>query len=294
MLDFKNYRKFLRLAKGLRNEDYERNMPMKIDAVKLIYFSPTRTTKTTLMAIAEGLGADSTEHIDLTSVEVESREIGKVRDELVVIGTPVYGGRVPLSAVKRLQRLKGGSGPAVIVVVYGNRAYEDALLELKTIVTEAGFTPVAAAAFVGEHSLASESTPIAGGRPDTQDLFKAKEFGMAVRENMERMRVLPVLYALKTPGNFPYKERSKPSGATPVTRAGVCVACGKCLALCPTGAITMEENGAVSDGTKCILCCACVKDCMEKARVVEDPGARDRAEKLRISCRERKEPEIYL
>ncbi len=267
---------------------------MKIDEVRLIYFSPTRTTKSTLTAIAEGLGVDKVEHLDLTPPGADAGEFEEIRGELVIIGTPVHSGRVPLRAVKRLQRLRTKGGAAVIVVVYGNRAYEDALLELKNIVTESGFTPVAAAVFVGEHSFASETTPIANGRPDTQDLRKAKAFGKAVREKMERVGAHIEPRLLEVPGSFPYKERAKPSKVTPVTRKGVCTMCGKCVAFCPVAAITMENDSVVSDGNICILCCACVKDCPEGARVVEDPAARERTEKLSANCRERKEPETYF
>ena len=86
---------------------------MRIDEVRLIYFSPTRTTKITLMAIAEGLGAGRVEHLDLTPAGAQSGEFEEIRDELVIIGTPVYGGRVSLSAVKRLQRVKASGTAAV-------------------------------------------------------------------------------------------------------------------------------------------------------------------------------------
>jgi ferredoxin len=266
---------------------------MKIDAVRLIYFSPTRTTKTTLMAIAEGLGAERVEHLDLTTADAESREFEKVDNTLVIIGTPVYGGRVPLIALQRLQALQARGTPAGIVVVYGNRAYEDALLELKHLVAEAGFIPVAAAACIGEHSLASETTPLAIGRPDSQDLGKAKEFGRAIREKVEGIGTLAAAPPVEVPGNFPYKERGERRNVSPVTRKASCVSCGKCVALCPMGAITMEDS-AVSDPNACIRCCACVKDCPEGARVLEDPASRELAEKLSMNCKARKEPEVFL
>ena len=54
--------------------------------------------------------------------------------------------------------------PAVLVVVYGNRAYDDALLELSDIATGAGFVPLAAGAFVGEQvrGRASHAAPRSG------------------------------------------------------------------------------------------------------------------------------------
>jgi hypothetical protein len=56
-----------------------------------------------------------------------------MQDELVLIGVPVYAGRVPLEAVAKLRRLRVDRVPAVIIVVYGNREIEDALLELKDL-----------------------------------------------------------------------------------------------------------------------------------------------------------------
>ena len=266
---------------------------MNIESVKLVYFSPTRRTKSTLMAIAEGIGPERIEHCDLTPVEAASQEIEAGDDELIVIGTPVYGGRVPPIAAERLKRLKGMGAPAVIVVVYGNRAYEDALLELKHLVAGAGFVPVAAAAYVGEHSLASAATPIACGRPDAEDLASAKAFGKAIREKVENITRLADMPQLFVPGNVPHIERGETPPVSPVTRKESCVSCGTCVALCPTGAITIEDV-SVSDPGLCIRCCACVKGCPQGARLIEAPLLKERAEKLSKSCSDRKEPEVYL
>lgn len=59
---------------------------------------------------------------------------------------------------------------AIIVVVYGNWDYVDALIELRDIAVKMGFKPIAAAAFIGEHSFSTEDSPIAYGRPDISDL----------------------------------------------------------------------------------------------------------------------------
>jgi ferredoxin len=266
---------------------------MKIDAVKLVYFSPTRTTRNTLAAIAEGIGADRVEHCDLTLPHAASPDIRGSAKELVIVGTPVYGGRVPLLAIQRLERLKGEGAPAVVVVVYGNRAYEDALLELTDLVADAGCVPVAGGAFVGEHSLSSSATPIACGRPDAEDLARAQEFGQAIREKMGSITKLADLPAFRVPGNTPYLERGEAPRVSPVTVKDRCISCGTCVPLCPTGAITIEDV-AVSAAGLCIRCCACVKGCPQGARAIEAPLLKERAEKLSKGCRDRKEPEKYL
>jgi len=44
-----------------------------------------------------------------------------------------------------------------------------------------------------------------------------------------------------------------------------CKRCGKCVAKCPEGAITMGEDGLIFDREKCILCGKCVKTCLYEA-----------------------------
>lgn len=118
-------------------------------SVKTIFFSPTGTTRKVLEAITQGLAAGTVENIDLTLARTRSGTIRELDEDLTLIGTPVYAGRVPIQAAEELRRIKTLEAPAVLVVVYGNRAYEDALLELKAIAQEVGFKPLAGAAFVG-------------------------------------------------------------------------------------------------------------------------------------------------
>lgn len=49
---------------------------------------------------------------------------------------------------------------------------------------ERGFNPVAAGAFVSEHSYSTGETPIAAGRPDADDMKAAEEFGRQVGEKL--------------------------------------------------------------------------------------------------------------
>lgn len=266
---------------------------VKINRVKLIYFSPTRTTKKIVEAIAHGVKIDIVEHLDLTLPEARSREFEKIHDELVIIGSPVYRGRIPLDTIERFKPIKATRTPAVIVVLYGNREYEDALLELKNIAVEAGFTPIAGGAFIGEHSYANEATPIANGRPDSQDLKKAKEFGKMIRSKLRDIHTLKEVLPLQVPGNFPYQERETRPKTSPITQEQLCKKCKQCASVCPKAAITLMDT-TITDQNICILCCACVKNCPTGARVIADPRIKQRAETLSINCRRRKEPEIYI
>ncbi len=120
--------------------------------------------------------------IDLTHY---ARRVTLPASALAVIAIPVYGGHLPPLAAERLRGLQGYDTPAVAVVVYGNRAYENALTELAALAGAAGLNVIAAATFVGEHSYSSDRWPIAAGRPDADDLALAAEFGGRVAGKLQ-------------------------------------------------------------------------------------------------------------
>jgi ferredoxin len=265
---------------------------MKIDSSKLIYFSPTQTTRKVIESIAQGVQIVPVEHVDLTLPPAGIQELLEMHDELAIMGSPVYAGRLPADVISRFRQLKGNDTPAVIVVVYGNRAYEDALLELRDLALELGFKPIAAGAFIGEHSYSNKLTPVAVGRPDRGDLIKATQFGQTIHEKIRNIRKLDEMIPLKVPGNFPYKELRMLSDIAPVTQEVICSKCATCASVCPTAAISVEDK-VVSDSSLCIRCCACIKSCPTGARTMEDQRVRQLAEWLTTNCSERKEPEMY-
>ena len=140
---------------------------------------------------------------------------------------------MPTHAAQVVRHLSGRQTRAVAVVVYGNRAYDDALLELGDILTERGFKVLAAGAFIARHSIFSEVAP---GRPDGNDKQRIQEFAGKTGEKLEKEA--SSIMAINIPGNRPYKER-KPGMATPVTAAS-CISCRKCARNCPSEAIPLE------------------------------------------------------
>jgi ferredoxin len=180
------------------------------------------------------------------------------------------------------------------VVVYGNRAYEDALLELKGIALEGGFRPLAGAAFVGEHSFSTHAIPIAAGRPDKEDLGKAWSFGRRVSRMLEGAGSLRQGGALDVPGNFPYQERRSVPGTYLESQSDLCVRCGTCAETCPQGAVAMGEDGTETHKEKCILCCACVRACTTGARRVTNQNVPQLLQMLANLCKDRKEPEFFF
>ncbi len=265
---------------------------MEFEGVELVYFSPTRTTKTILEGIASSLCSGEVKHVDLTYTSLGDFSGDKVRNKLILVGTPVYGGRVPPLAVQRLKEIRGNDSAAVPVVVYGNRAYEDALRELKDTLIKLGFFPIAGAAFIGEHSFSRRERPLAQGRPDAQDMHKASEFGVQVREKIRTITSLKEMADLVVPGNYPYKE-PKIHESSPETDTKSCTLCGLCAEICPSLAISVEDQ-VLTDPTRCILCNACVKQCPEKARYFSEGPVVNIAQKLYAECKDRKEPEMFL
>ncbi len=258
--------------------------------VALICFSPTRTTRETLEAVARGLGGEA-ECIDLTPPAAEELAIDPLaQSQIVILGVPVYSGRVPEVAARRLRRIQSEGGPVVLVVVYGNRAFEDALLELRDIAVALGFRPVAAGAFLGEHSFATAEAPLATGRPDAQDLAAAETFGTQVRERLAASGDLP---EPAIPGNRPYRDRGPSLVAAPETDAAACALCGVCAEVCPVGVVGVD-GVVVTDASGCIQCCACVKACPTGARAMRAERIEQIRQRLLGGCLTRRGSETFF
>jgi ferredoxin len=266
---------------------------MRVNSVKLIYFSPTGTTRKVLRGVAAGMPLAQVDEIDLTLPIAAGKTYTQLNNELAVIGMPVYAGRLPVEAAARLRRMQGNHSPAVLVAVYGNRAFEDALLELSELVSAAGFVPVAAGAFIGEHSYSSEAKPLSVGRPDASDLARAAQFGGMVHARLRSILNLNDLPPLAVPGNHPYRDLKQWDHMAPETDEPLCTLCGDCAKACPTAAVSVNSQ-VETDGSACIACCACVKACPTGARVMRNERILKTADWLYENYSVRKEPEVFL
>lgn len=249
-----------------------------------ITFSPTGGTKRVSEILAACFGQES-KKVDLLQPDTEYENLVFTPEDLCIVAVPSFGGRVPDAAVSRMRRLQGGHAKAVLTAVYGNRAYEDTLLELKNTLVDAGFVPVAAVAAVAEHSIMRQ---FAAGRPDAADEQEIKEFG---RRICEKLTGDEAFLELKVPGNEPYREYN---GLPMKPKAGKkCTGCGKCVKNCPVGAISPEDPSKTDQG-KCITCMRCVAVCPSKARGLNKIMAAASAEKMKKVCSGRKPNELYL
>lgn len=260
---------------------------MKISRINLLYFSATGVTKKCVQKIAEGIGMEAYDY-DLTLYKARKQKYTFNSDDLVIIGMPVYRGRIPSIADDFFAAVTAENAPAVFVVSYGNREYDNALLELKDRSEEKGFVGIAAAAFIGEHS---SSNLIATGRPDAEDQIKLFDFGRQIKEKVAMLTDLEELTELKIKGMRPYGQDFV-NRAAPATNEN-CDDCGICIQNCPTLAINPENVREVKV-EKCISCRRCIHLCPQGAKFIADSHSINFITELVKKASMRKEPEIFI
>lgn len=243
------------------------------------FFSPSNTTRKYAKAMTEAFGEQS-QLLDLTHGPCDI-ECDLVDGDTVLLISPVYAGRIPEMAAELFSQINGRGMKAIVAVVYGNRDYDDALLELADIAVADGFEVIAAGAFIAQHCIFPK---VANGRPDKSDIEKAVGF---IREAKKSMKL--DISSIK--GNRPYKKHSAVP-LRPLTDEKECSTCGICVLECPTEAI--DPATLETDKDRCITCCRCIAVCATHARKFKGIMY---ATVGKIFCSQnskRREPELFL
>lgn len=267
---------------------------MDIKKVVTVYFSPTGNTKKAVSAFSAGMGLP-VEEIDLTLPQKrQGFERSFAKDELLVAALPVYAGKLPMNLEDFFEGLKGDNTPAVAAVSYGNREYDDALIELKMKLEERGFTVKAATAFIGQHSFSSK---IATGRPDSGDIATITDFGrrtvQSIANGTSGSLSFKGTYPFTAAGYNPSLQGSSPA-RPPILTGDECNRCGLCADTCPWGSIDHRDFKTINND-KCFRCFHCVKICPVHAKNVTDEKwlAFLTTFEARLNAN-KKEPELFL
>lgn len=257
---------------------------MHMNMLRLI-FSPTGGTKRAADALSTTWSTRGirVRDIDLTDPSERLDELSLDKDDSVLIALPAYGGRVPGLAAQRLSHLKGNGAACVLLCTYGNRAFEDTLVEMADLAEKQGLKVIAAVTSVTEHSIVRL---VAAGRPDAQDVSELASYGQRLCEKLlAEDRSMPEI-----PGSRPYK----PLGSMKLVPLpdDSCNHCGLCAESCPAQAIDPET--LETDADACICCMRCVQVCPQGSRR-PDPAMMDfLSQKLEPLRSVRHPNELYL
>jgi ferredoxin len=235
-----------------------------------IYFSPTGSTRRYTQVVTAAMGKETT-LVDIT-LPRDREQIISIQEEIILLGFPIYGMRIPMPVLEYLKQLRGNGNPLAVMAVYGNMGRGIVFAQVNQIAKKQNFRLIGAGFFLAEHSFSTDEFPVGKGRPDEDDLLGAQQYGEKLSAKIESG-----IWDLPKKETFPLSTviAKAPYGGTrfllrqPRVDLQLCTQCFQCQKKCPNGAIT---DSLVIIESKCLRCFACVKVCPANARQKQFKG----------------------
>lgn len=260
------------------------------DAIHLISFSPCGHTLDYGRQMVDAIRARLPKLLyieqDITPFASQTKKLSFGPTDFAILCAPVFGGRLPGPAADRFAAITASGTPALLLVTYGNRAFDDALSELQMIAVASGFRPAGAAACIAQHTLVKDC---AAGRPNRPDIESARNFAISVIDWLAANGA-PQQRNLSATGSADLKPYQPVP--LPQTVNDKCIMCGLCWTLCPTAAITHDAPAQV-DSSACIACMGCVNICPTGARIPDQNFMATIQAKITPLCSGYKENEFF-
>jgi len=220
------------------------------------------------------------------------------------LGSPVYVDHAVPQVLDFIAALPRGSEDSVAVpfATWGGVCSGVALAEMASHLQERSWQSIAAAKVLAQHSSMWESTnPLAKGHPGPRDeehlaalvqqvLIKLKSAPVEPLEQ-EVLNYLPAEYAAESWGKSLEKVKVLLGEHQPEHER--CDGCGRCVELCPVGALSWEEGYPVV-GENCVRCHQCTRHCSQQAFPFNAAMMEERLQQMAGASPETSQTKVYV
>ncbi len=273
---------------------------MKINRIRGVFFSGTSNTAKAVTILVERLSElfEVQNQIICVNTPATRKSIVDCNEtDLLVVGTPTYDGRVPKFLLPYLNSNVVGKNTLVVpLCTFGNRGFDDTLIELRDVLESRGFRSVGAAAVVGQHALAPR---VATGRPNINDKRTLLQLAIELKKKIDDLDEVPE-FPLDVSGNDPVGPYNTPrdrygypvniSKVRPKTSKEHLDTAKLTIKLCPVGAIA--PDGVQIPGP-CMRCGSCIKLSPRGAKYYDDKDMLFYKGELEYQYRSPKATEIF-